>query len=309
MRTPLLALALAATAASASPLSKRNLALQPAGTTTPPSQDPFYQAPNGFQRADNGQVFKARPVWTPFDSEASAAYQVLCECGRLCGLRSPELTQSRPSTFADKTTLATGEDAVTAATLYAPLKPASPPRIMVLAAPIDSACRDCEVTYALQNGGGSNATDFILSAVAIDVFAGLYKGWYVAVPDHEGPKAAYIAGVQEAFGVIDGLRAMLNFPNILPKTDGYKAVLHGYSGGAHASAWANQFLSTYGKGLNVVAAAYGGTPVDSFSTLDLLSAFGDLASPKSQQLTRPLHHLDRTFAQTAALAPTLPGAP
>lgn len=120
----------------------------------------------------------------------------------------------------DKTTLATGGDAVTAATLFAPLEPASTPRIMVLAAPIDSACRDCEVTYVLQNSGKSNATDFLLKSVAIDILAGLYKGWHVAVPDHEGPNAAYIAGVQEAFGVIDGLRAILNFPNILPSISG-----------------------------------------------------------------------------------------
>ncbi|BGP28282.1 hypothetical protein JCM10296v2_000014 [Rhodotorula toruloides] len=254
MRTAFFALAFAALAA-ATPTStpkRRSLALSPAGTSTPPSKDAFYDAPSGFQRAANGHVFKARPVWTPFGSEASAAYQVLY-----------------------KTTLATGGDAVTAATLFVPLEPVSPLRIMVLAAPIDSACRDCEVTFVLQNGSKSNATDFLLKSVAIDIFAGLHKGWYVAVPDYEGPNAAYIASVQEAFGVIDGLRAMLNFPNVLPKTAGYKAVIHGYSGGAHASAWANQFLPTYGSKLNVVAAAYGGTPVSvSFDGLASISGGG-----------------------------------
>lgn len=69
-------------------------------------------------------------------------------------------------------------------------------------------------------------------------------------------------------------------------------VSHSYSGGAHASAWAVEYLQTYGSGLNVwpshrsecgekradggwfmqvVAAAYGGTPVDATSTLYLLN--------------------------------------
>lgn len=49
----------------------------------------------------------------------------------------------------------------------------------------------------------------------------------MTVPDHDGLKAAFFAGVVEAFAGLDGLRALLNFPTVLPCIDNYKAVIHG----------------------------------------------------------------------------------
>lgn len=121
----------------------------------------------------------------------------------------------------------------------------------VHAAPIDTASPDCQVAYSLENGGGSNATSFLQSTVALDIVSSLSKGWYVSVPDHEGSNASFISGVTEGLAGIDGLRALLNHNETIPSTDNYSAVIHGYSGGGHASAWTTQFLSTYGEGLNV----------------------------------------------------------
>ncbi|GAA5981504.1 hypothetical protein JCM10908_004132 [Rhodotorula pacifica] len=231
----------------------------PATDPLPPSQDPFYQLPSTVQEHKNGDILKSRPVWTQLDAYSRGTYQLLY-----------------------KTTDAQGVATGAVTTVFTPLKPANPPRIMLLMTPIDSACPDCEPAYALQSGSFSNGTDFLVPEIALDVVASLSKGWYVTVPDHNGLKAAFFAGVVEAFAGLDGLRALLNFPTVLPCADNYKAVIHGYSGGAHASAWANQFLKTYGTGLNVVAAAYGGTPVDSTTTLNLLNkqaaAFLDISS-------------------------------
>ncbi|GAA5955179.1 hypothetical protein JCM8115_001876 [Rhodotorula mucilaginosa] len=214
----------------------------------PPSKDPFYQLPDSVKSAKNGDVLKSRPVWTQFDAYSRGTYQLLY-----------------------KTTNPQGEATGAVTTVFTPLKPANPPQIMLLMTPIDSACPDCEPAFALQSGSASNGSSFIVPTIAIDIVAGLSKGWYVTVPDHDGLKAAFFAGVVEAFAGLDGLRALLNFPTVLPCIDNYKAVIHGYSGGAHASAWASQFLKTYGSGLNVIAAAYGGTPVDSTTTLNLLN--------------------------------------
>ena len=96
-----------------------------------------------------------------------------------------------------------------------------------VSAPIDSACPDCEPAFALQSGSASNGSSFIVPTIAIDIVAGLSKGWYVTVPDHDGLKAAFFAGVVEAFAGLDGLRALLNFPTVLPCIDNYKAVIHG----------------------------------------------------------------------------------
>ncbi|BGP44615.1 hypothetical protein JCM10450v2_000429 [Rhodotorula kratochvilovae] len=223
-------------------------ALGPDGEIIVPSNDPFYQPPANWTTEERGAVLNSRPVWTQFDSGARSVYQVLY-----------------------KTTTALGEPDATAATLFAPVEPASPPRVMLLLAPIDTAAPDCQVTFALQNGGESNATDFLQSTVAIDLLASLSKGYYVAVPDHEGSNASFISGVTEALAGLDGLRALLNHNETLPSSANYSAVIHGYSGGGHASAWATTFTETYGKDLNIIAAAYGGVPVDLTSTLELLN--------------------------------------
>ncbi|GAA6053330.1 hypothetical protein JCM3770_004116 [Rhodotorula araucariae] len=222
--------------------------LGPNGEIIVPSSDPFYQPPANWTKLERGAVLNSRPVWTQFDSGAQSVYQVLY-----------------------KTTTALGEPDATAATLFAPAEPASPPRVMLLLAPIDTAARDCQVTFALENGGESNATEFLQSTVAIDLLASLSKGYYVAVPDHEGSNASFISGVTEALAGLDGLRALLNHNETLPSSANYSAVIHGYSGGGHASAWATSYASTYGKDLNIIAAAYGGVPVDLTSTLALLN--------------------------------------
>ncbi|GAA5838400.1 hypothetical protein JCM9279_003232 [Rhodotorula babjevae] len=223
-------------------------ALGPDGMPLRPTNDSFYTPTGDWASQANGAVLDSRPVWTQFDMGARSVYQVLY-----------------------KTTSPLGEADATVTTVFRPAEPASPPRVMLLMAPIDTASPDCQVAYSLENGGGSNATSFLQSTVALDIVSSLSKGWYVSVPDHEGSNASFISGVTEGLAGIDGLRALLNHNETIPSTDNYSAVIHGYSGGGHASAWTTQFLSTYGEGLNVIAAAYGGVPVDLTSTLELLN--------------------------------------
>lgn len=242
-------------AAAAVPYRRWNDA-KPGDVTTdplPPTQDPFYNVPSDVASKQNGDVLKSRPVWTEFDAYSRGTYQLLY-----------------------RTTNATGGATAAVTTVFAPLKPANPPRINLLmseyapahpfsrpswfydsadirmcTAPIDSACPNCEPAFALQSGSGSNGTSFIVPEIALDIVASLSKGWYVTVPDHDGLNAAFFAGVVEAFAGIDGLRALLNFATVLPCADNYAAALRGYSGGAHAAAWVNEYLQSYGKGLNV----------------------------------------------------------
>ncbi|GAA5995722.1 uncharacterized protein JCM10292_004705 [Rhodotorula paludigena] len=182
-------------------------------TYLPPSLDDFYRRADGFESAANGEILKSRSVQY-------------------------------------KTTAATGEPDTTIATLFKPLVPADPPRILLLMPLPDSACIDCTVSYAyVPHRDPLNASLTRLSiannpTTVHDLLAGLAKGWYVAVPDHGGSKAGWLAGVNEAFAGLDGLRAMLNHRATLPSSDGYQAVLRGYSGGAHAAARASQYLES-----------------------------------------------------------------
>lgn len=169
-----------------------------------PTNDPFYQVPSSVSSASNGQVLKSRQITTAYDVLSQATYQVLY-----------------------KTTGALGEADATVATLFTPKVPSSPPKIMLLMAPVDSANPNCEVSYGTRDPT-SGPAGYDAATVGVDILAALSNGWYVAMPDHEGSKAAFISGVTEALAGLDGLRALLNFRQVLPDSTGYKAIIHGY---------------------------------------------------------------------------------
>lgn len=63
----------------------------------------------------------------------------------------------------------------------------------------------------------------------------------------------------EGYAVLDGIRAAIAL-NKLPSDT--PSVMAGYSGGAHATAWAANLHSKYASDLNIIGAVHGGTPVD-----------------------------------------------
>lgn len=88
------------------------------------------------------------------------------------------------------------------------------------------------------------------------------------MPDHAGPRSAFMAGYEEGYATLDGIRAGLSYLD-LPSTTPIGMV--GYSGGGHATAWASHLADSYASDLTIVAAAYGGTPVDLLSMLEFLN--------------------------------------
>ena len=81
----------------------------------------------------------------------------------------------------------------------------------------------------------------------------------VIVADHEGPEAAFISGFQEGYAILDGMRAITNDQQLAKDS---AIAMFGYSGGAHATTWAANLAPIYASELNIIGAAYGGTPVD-----------------------------------------------
>ncbi|GAA5936660.1 hypothetical protein JCM10213_000022 [Rhodosporidiobolus nylandii] len=206
-----------------------------------PTEDPFYKPQGAWEYKEPGAVLKSRKVSTALD-QLSTAYQVLY-----------------------RTTDAQDKPDATVATVFKPLQPAQgEAKVLLFMTPADTAAEDCQTSYALLSSTQSNVT---VSSVSIDLLVALSKGYQVVVPDHEGSKAAFISGKTEAQAGLDGLRAFLNYE----KLHSYKAVIKGYSGGGHAAAWATQCLSTYGKGLSVIASVAGGVPAELYATTDQLS--------------------------------------
>lgn len=87
----------------------------------------------------------------------------------------------------------------------------------------------------------------------------LGNGWHVILPDHEAINSAFMAGHDAGPAVLDAVRVTLEAAQLDKNTP---VGLHGYSGGAHATAWATQYASSYAPDLNIVGASHAGTPVD-----------------------------------------------
>ncbi|WP_253813695.1 lipase family protein [Nocardia amikacinitolerans] len=75
------------------------------------------------------------------------------------------------------------------------------------------------------------------------------------VPDHQGPRQAYAAGLMAGHAVLDSVRAAVRTPH-LGLHHAAPTIVTGYSGGAIASGWAAQLAPKYALELNLVGAAF-----------------------------------------------------
>ncbi|KAJ4155858.1 hypothetical protein LMH87_001083 [Akanthomyces muscarius] len=96
------------------------------------------------------------------------------------------------------------------------------------------------------------------------VMSALEKGWVVSVPDHEGPNAAFGAGILAGQGTLDSIRVALQSKTITRLLSDAKIALWGYSGGALAAEWALEIKQQYAPELKITAAAIGGELKDHF---------------------------------------------
>jgi hypothetical protein len=132
-------------------------------TPLPPSQDSFYTAPLGFERTPPGTILRLRPApgnLTSIVANCSAAYNIL---------------------YRTTSSLYTPTYAMT--TLYIPLHPSNstPAPLLSYMFPYNSVDLDPSPSFS------------IYSSPLPDIIPALSLGWYVSVPDYEGPLAANAA--------------------------------------------------------------------------------------------------------------------
>ncbi|KAK0557380.1 hypothetical protein OC846_000599, partial [Tilletia horrida] len=214
-----------------------------------PTKDSFYQPPSGWQSKANGAILASRQV-SPSNGNAAAAWQILL-----------------------KTTDAIGNPDHTVTTILVPKKPVSPPKIVSIQLPEDSASVDCAPSAALVKNSKSN---FALAVPFLGqgLDSSLQNGYYVNIPDHEGSRALVFVGNMEGHAVLDSLRAATKFPTAIPGvTSKTPIVMGGYSGGAHATAWASQLAPKYAPKLNILGQVIGGTPVNVTHILEFYAGF------------------------------------
>jgi hypothetical protein len=142
-------------------------------------------------------------------------------------------------------------------TLFIPLSQiktnSTTPALLSYQIPYDSADLDASPSYALY----ADPTTYALSIA--DVSAALGRGWYVNVPDYEGPLASFTAGLNSAHATLDSIRAALSTTNS-GLTSKARIAIWAYSGAALASEWATEIQPEYMSDFDFRGAALGGLP-------------------------------------------------
>lgn len=196
-----------------------------------PLGDPFYVPPAGFESLAPGTVLASRPGGTGVTGVPLTSTELL--------IRSND---------------AKGQPVPVVATLLMPTTPwtgPGPRPLVTLNPAIDSLGHQCAPSYELR----------MVSSKLWMAQIPLSKGFAVLVPDHQGPRQAYAAGLMAGHAVLDAIRAVVRTPELGLEPAAPTAIT-GYSGGAIASAWAAQLAPRYAPELELVGVAVGGVPAD-----------------------------------------------
>lgn len=103
-----------------------------------------------------------------------------------------------------------------------------------------------------------------------DTSYALGQGWFVNMPDHEGPTASFALGLQVGHATLDSVRAVLA-SGLLPSRIRTKYALWGYSGGSISSEWASELQEQYAPELSFSGMAIGGCVPNMTEVGDALS--------------------------------------
>lgn len=233
------------TLAHTSHLHKRATTSEP----VPPSQDPWYTAPTGFETTLPGTVLRLRPApgnLTEVTGNSSAAYNIL--------YRTTD-SHYKPTWAVTTFFIPMLGDNSSAVEVF------NQSALLSYQIPYDSADVDASPSYALYNPGPLSPIGLLLGV-----------GMFVSVPDYEGPLASFTAGVISGHATLDSVRAVLSLGFGL-NTTSPRAALWGYSGGALASEWASELAVQYAPDLSstLVGTAIGGLTPNVSSVLESIN--------------------------------------
>jgi len=216
-------------------------------TPIPPSQDTFYIAPAGFEHTLPGTILRLRPApgnMTSVVSNSSAAYNILYRTTN--SLYKPW--------WAVTTLFVPSSPATSNSSSHASYRNGNGSALLSYQIPYNTADVDYSPSYALYSE---------LQPLP-DIPTALGRGWYVNVPDFEGPLASFGAGVEEGHATLDSIRAVLS--SGLGLAPDARLAMWGYSGGSVATEWAAELQVEYAPELNFSGMAVGGL-VPNFTSL------------------------------------------
>ncbi|OAA35900.1 Lipase, secreted [Cordyceps fumosorosea ARSEF 2679] len=221
-------------------------AVSPPKRAITPANDPFYVPPVGFESSKPGTVLRDRRIIASF-----------------FGL-IPQPIDARQLLY--RTTAIDGSAIATVTTIFRPAF-AKNDRFISYNTAYDSAATICNPSYGYRLG--SLQTDLISSAEYLLIQGYLLSGYTVISADYEGPEAAFAAGRMSGMGVLDSMRAVINYGSNIGHINKNPMIVNaGYSGGAIAGGWAASLHPTYAPELNVKGWILGGTPANLSAVID-----------------------------------------
>jgi hypothetical protein len=219
----------------------------------PPSKDPWYSAPEGWESRRPGDVLRIRSASNLISivDDSAAVYHIL--------YRS---TDSR------------GQASWAVTTLFIPASfyRSSSGKAAILS--YQFAYNTCNVdsspSLALSGAMAKSEPNLGIKSSTSLVTEMLSFGWIVNTPDHLGPTAAFGASVQAGYSTLDALRAVHNLIS-LRENPGFNTAIWGYSGGSIATFAAAELQPSYAPNLNISAAVVGGLVDDISAALDKIN--------------------------------------
>lgn len=213
------------------------------------ANDPFYDAPEDIESYSLGDIMKTRPPPAHLQTMymnlgVKNAWQFLIRSEDSFGVPLPISSTIIEPYNADNTKILSYQFAQ------------------------DSALKNCSASYALLKG--QTEDPFYTQVEGIEMEWGLQKGWYVNIPDHEGPKGAFCVGPLGGKAALNSIRAALKTGNVTGIDVDAEVVMWGYSGGTIPTGWAASMQPHYAPELkkNLIGAAVGGWVVNVTATAE-----------------------------------------
>ncbi|KAH8889205.1 LIP-domain-containing protein [Thozetella sp. PMI_491] len=212
----------------------------------PPSKDPFYKPPDGWEATKPGTVLRTRK---------HAYYRIrIRNCIDVFQLQF-------------RTTDTIGNPSWAIGTIFVPASNQN------CTASNLSACGHGLVSYQIPTDSSSPnaAPSFLLQARDPygEVRDLLANGWFVFVPDYEGPLASFCAGAQSGHATLDGAQAAVSVGDQYGlRKDKARVAFWGYSGGAFATAFAAELAQKYAPDFKIAGVIIGG-PSPNLTTVNL----------------------------------------
>jgi hypothetical protein len=155
-------------------------------------------------------------------------------------------------------------------TLFVPAEPSrmNSSALVSYQIPYDSVNIDTSPSFAIHN----TPSDPLNKAMKDLESTLLSIGYFLNLPDYEGPLASFAAGVTSGHATIDSIRAALSFgKKNLGMARDTKSAMWGYSGGAFATEWAAELQVQYAPEIDFAGAILGGLTPNITSVLQTIN--------------------------------------